>query len=256
MELLILMVSRRGTLISREEIIDKLWGRDVFVETEHGINTAVRKIRQTLRDDPENPRFIKTLKGRGYRFDAKIIRSEKTAGSDSGENESISTVSLDRNESDPTSSHLIPQEVTHYTALGVIGADGRRMRFGKFTAKSRWISVGATLLTLLCTIGIWRFARNRWDVPLPPIEVVPLVGLPVWSSSRFFARRQPGRLCSPGHGESRDLHDGGRGREVAAPNEQFWRLLSKVVTGWPTGRFPSPLRRGSCYLRDSSFWWY
>lgn len=177
MELLILMVSREGALISREEIIDKLWGRDVFVETEHGINTAVRKIRQTLRDDPENPRFIKTLKGRGYRFDAKIIRSEKTAGSDSAENESISTVSLDRNESDPTSSHLIPQEVTHYTALGVIGADGRRMRFGMFTAKSRWISVGATLLTLLCTIGIWRFARYRWDVPLPPIEVMPLVGL-------------------------------------------------------------------------------
>ena len=77
MELLILMVSREGALISRVEIIDKLWGRDVFVETEHGINTAVRKIRQTLRDDPENPRFIKTLKGRGYRFDAKIIRSEK-----------------------------------------------------------------------------------------------------------------------------------------------------------------------------------
>ncbi len=91
MELLILMVSREGALVSREEIIDKLWGRDVFVETEHGINTAVRKVRQTLRDDPENPRFVKTLKGRGYRFDAKIIRSEKTAGSDSGENESIST---------------------------------------------------------------------------------------------------------------------------------------------------------------------
>src|SRR5262249_15497320 len=47
MELLILLISRQGGLVSREEIAEKLWGQDVFIETEHGINTAVRKIRQT-----------------------------------------------------------------------------------------------------------------------------------------------------------------------------------------------------------------
>jgi len=68
MELLILLISRRGELVSREEIIAKLWGQDVFIETEHGINTAVRKIRQTLGDDPERPRFVQTVVGKGYRF--------------------------------------------------------------------------------------------------------------------------------------------------------------------------------------------
>jgi len=67
MELLILLISRQGKLVSREEIVEKLWGRDVFIETEHGINTAIRKIRQALGDDPENPRFVRTLKGKGYR---------------------------------------------------------------------------------------------------------------------------------------------------------------------------------------------
>src|SRR5438874_4903171 len=68
MELLILLISRRGELVSREEIIAKLWGQDVFIETEHGINTAVRKIRQILGDDPERPRFVQTVVGKGYRF--------------------------------------------------------------------------------------------------------------------------------------------------------------------------------------------
>jgi DNA-binding winged helix-turn-helix (wHTH) protein/tetratricopeptide (TPR) repeat protein len=68
MELLILLISRQGELVSREEIIEKLWGQDVFIETEHGINTAVRKIRQTLGDDPERSRFVQTVVGKGYRF--------------------------------------------------------------------------------------------------------------------------------------------------------------------------------------------
>lgn len=72
MELLILLVGRRGELVSREEIIEKLWGREVFIETEHGINTAVRKIRQTLGDDPERPTFVQTVVGKGYRFCAVV----------------------------------------------------------------------------------------------------------------------------------------------------------------------------------------
>jgi TolB-like protein/DNA-binding winged helix-turn-helix (wHTH) protein/Tfp pilus assembly protein PilF len=72
MELLILLVSRNGDLVSRQEIVESLWGKDVFVDTEHSINTAVRKIRHALGDDPDNPRFVKTLVGKGYRFSATI----------------------------------------------------------------------------------------------------------------------------------------------------------------------------------------
>jgi TolB-like protein/DNA-binding winged helix-turn-helix (wHTH) protein len=68
MELLILLLERQGSVVTRQEIVDRLWGKNVFVDTEHGINTAVRKIRQALRDDPEQPRFILTVSGKGYRF--------------------------------------------------------------------------------------------------------------------------------------------------------------------------------------------
>ena len=73
MELLILLVERRGGLVSREEIAERLWGKDAFHDVDHGINTAIRKVRQALRDDPEKPRFVETLTGRGYRFAAPVI---------------------------------------------------------------------------------------------------------------------------------------------------------------------------------------
>jgi TolB-like protein/DNA-binding winged helix-turn-helix (wHTH) protein/Tfp pilus assembly protein PilF len=68
MDLLILLLEKKGDVVSREEIIERIWGKDVFVDSEAGVNTAIRKIRQSLHDDPENPRFIQTLVGRGYRF--------------------------------------------------------------------------------------------------------------------------------------------------------------------------------------------
>ncbi len=71
MELLILLLERQGTVVTRQEIVDRLWGKDVFVDTEHGINTAIRKVRQALKDDPDQPRFVYTVSGKGYRFVAE-----------------------------------------------------------------------------------------------------------------------------------------------------------------------------------------
>jgi TolB-like protein/DNA-binding winged helix-turn-helix (wHTH) protein/Flp pilus assembly protein TadD len=73
MDLLILLVQRRGELVSREEIAGSLWGKDVFLDVDHSINTAIRKIRVVLRDDPEKPQFVETVVGKGYRFAAPVI---------------------------------------------------------------------------------------------------------------------------------------------------------------------------------------
>ena len=51
LELLILLVSQKGHLVSRREIVEKLWERDVYVDTDHSINTAIRKLRYLLRDE-------------------------------------------------------------------------------------------------------------------------------------------------------------------------------------------------------------
>ena len=72
MDLLLLLVERRNDLVSRAEIVELLWGKDVFVDVETGVHTAMRKIRQALRDSAEAPTFIETVPGRGYRFIATV----------------------------------------------------------------------------------------------------------------------------------------------------------------------------------------
>jgi eukaryotic-like serine/threonine-protein kinase len=72
MEVLYVLVERQGQLVTREEIIEKLWGKDVFLDTDNAINTAIRKIRRILKDDPGQPRFVQTVTGRGYRFIGQI----------------------------------------------------------------------------------------------------------------------------------------------------------------------------------------
>ena len=67
-KLLVLLAERAGKLVTREEIQEALWGEDQFVEFDHAINTAVKKIRTALDDDAEHPRLLETLPRKGYRF--------------------------------------------------------------------------------------------------------------------------------------------------------------------------------------------
>jgi TolB-like protein/DNA-binding winged helix-turn-helix (wHTH) protein/Tfp pilus assembly protein PilF len=73
MELLLLLVEQRGEIVTRDQIVERVWGKDVFLDTDNSINAAIRKIRQILKDDPEEPRFVQTVTGRGYRFIAPVI---------------------------------------------------------------------------------------------------------------------------------------------------------------------------------------
>jgi Tol biopolymer transport system component/DNA-binding winged helix-turn-helix (wHTH) protein len=79
MEILILLVEKEGALASRDEIVARVWSAHVQVDTEHSINTAVRKIRLALHDDPGRPRFVETVVGKGYRFVAPVASVEPGA---------------------------------------------------------------------------------------------------------------------------------------------------------------------------------
>lgn len=68
LQLLMYLVDNQRQLVTRERIAAALWGDDVFVDVEQGINTAIRKIRIALDDDSSQPRFLQTVVGRGYRF--------------------------------------------------------------------------------------------------------------------------------------------------------------------------------------------
>ena len=75
--LLTLLASRAGELVTRAEIQKTLWEEGRFVEFDHAVNTAIKKVREALDDDPENPRIIETLPRKGYRFIAPVQWEEE-----------------------------------------------------------------------------------------------------------------------------------------------------------------------------------
>jgi DNA-binding winged helix-turn-helix (wHTH) protein/tetratricopeptide (TPR) repeat protein len=68
MDLLIFLVGRREQMVSREDIVKKIWRSDLFIDTDRNVNNIVRKIRAALGDDSTKPRFLETVVGKGYRF--------------------------------------------------------------------------------------------------------------------------------------------------------------------------------------------
>ena len=78
--ILSLLLERPGEIVSREEMRAKLWASDTFVDFEHSLNSAVKKLRAALGDSPENPRYIETLPRLGYRFIAPVEEVFSTAG--------------------------------------------------------------------------------------------------------------------------------------------------------------------------------
>ena len=73
-QVLLILLARPGELVTREEISKQLWPDGTFVDYEHGVNSAVNRIREALGDQARNPRFIETLARRGYRFVAPVQR--------------------------------------------------------------------------------------------------------------------------------------------------------------------------------------
>ena len=84
LQLLMFLIENHRKLVTREQIADALWGKDVFVDSEQGINTAIRKIRMALDDDSAQPQFLQTVVGRGYRFVAAINVDEGSASPSEG----------------------------------------------------------------------------------------------------------------------------------------------------------------------------
>src|ERR1700719_3780989 len=78
-KVLLLLLERPAGIVTREEMRQRLWGAETFVDFDHGLNTAVNKIRDALGDSASTPRYVETVPGKGYRFLAPV-----TADSDRG----------------------------------------------------------------------------------------------------------------------------------------------------------------------------
>ncbi len=71
-QVLLVMLERPGEIVTREDLQQRLWPADTFVDFDHSLNTAINKLREALRDSAANPRFIETKAKRGYRFIAPV----------------------------------------------------------------------------------------------------------------------------------------------------------------------------------------
>jgi predicted ATPase/serine/threonine protein kinase len=113
MELLLLLVEKKGELVTRDQIIERIWGKDVFLDTDNSINAAVRKVRLVLKDDPLHPRFLQTITGRGYRFIGPVVEAHPA-----------SAVVAAGPQVAAGEENLIGKVISHYRILSELGAGG------------------------------------------------------------------------------------------------------------------------------------
>src|SRR5215469_16250421 len=123
-QVLQMLVLNAGKLVTREEIQKKLWPNDTVVEFDHGINTAIQKLRQALGDSADKPSYIQTVARRGYRL---IVPVEAVDSSCSDE-PAAEAIAREEDDTAPgtklKSSSLTGKTVSHYRVLEIIGGGG------------------------------------------------------------------------------------------------------------------------------------
>jgi cholera toxin transcriptional activator len=126
-QVLVLLLERPGELLSREEIARELWPDGTFVDYEHGVNSAVNRVREALSDTAASPRFIETLARRGYRFVAPVesIAGEPASGAGTSVASFSNTSASDRESGAGSDS---PGEAAVETAAGTTFGTGARAR--------------------------------------------------------------------------------------------------------------------------------
>ena len=172
MELLILLASRKGQLVTRAEIAQRLWSSEVFVDTEHGINTAIRKLRYLLRDDSEDPKFIQTISGMGYRFIAPLV-AVGTPATDF-------PATLEPTDSDTGTPPEAPKSVSQKLS--------RKPLAVQVAIVARFVAL--TIVFIVMAIGPRQIAGLLHGDPNPPITslaVIPLDNLSGDPNQEYFA---------------------------------------------------------------------
>jgi Tol biopolymer transport system component/DNA-binding winged helix-turn-helix (wHTH) protein len=148
---LICLLERPGEVVTREEIQQRLWGNDTIVDFDHSLGTAINKLRESLGDSAENPRFIETLARRGYRFLAPVT----VVGNGAADKP---LAELETGGTRPVAAEVVALRAAAETS-GVIGEKKPRIRL--------WICAAAGVLCALAA-GYWTGVRERPAYTAPP----------------------------------------------------------------------------------------
>jgi TolB-like protein/DNA-binding winged helix-turn-helix (wHTH) protein/Tfp pilus assembly protein PilF len=166
MELLILLVEKKDQMVGREEIIGRLWGKEVFLDTEQGVNTAVRKIRLALHDDPERPRYLQTVVGKGYRF--------------------IGPITIASNGSKAIETQSEPQSLSSEPVNPPTAPSTRRSGFQIALIVAAILVIPAVLIFLTNLFGLRHRLLNR-NLQIRSIAVLPMENLSGDPAQDYFA---------------------------------------------------------------------
>jgi len=164
-QVLKLLLTRPGELVTREELRRELWPSDTFVDFEHGLNAAVNKLRQVLGDDADDPRYVETLPRRGYRFIGGVT---PTAGA-KGQSGVIEVSSNQKVRSD-SAERLAADSPYLNCETDTAGTDALQPKFDAerrtISGSALWISVPLVLIVALLLGIFW------WHRPLPQPRIV------------------------------------------------------------------------------------
>jgi TolB-like protein/DNA-binding winged helix-turn-helix (wHTH) protein/Tfp pilus assembly protein PilF len=173
LELLVLLVTKHGQVVTRDEIARCLWEREVFVDIEHGINTAIRKIRQVLGDSSDLPRFVQTISGSGYRFIALVTAVEPEVAEPT--EPSGDPVDLPPDPPEISATHVIPAATKPHHRLWVV------------TALCVSVLVTISILTLGPHPLAARFLDRDTHAAIASLAVLPLNNLSGDPNEEYFA---------------------------------------------------------------------
>jgi TolB-like protein/DNA-binding winged helix-turn-helix (wHTH) protein/Flp pilus assembly protein TadD len=162
-EILLLLLEHRDEIVTRDQIVSRVWGQGVFLDTDNSIRGAIRKLRQVLKDDAETPRFIQTVTGQGYRFIALVTAPKEASAASEPEALVVPTSERDFvSELDgwlqARRLSLVEQDqgltAEKATEAGTAHGQGSRKAY-------RWLFVVALLLTasLLSFLVVWEGRR-------------------------------------------------------------------------------------------------
>jgi TolB-like protein/DNA-binding winged helix-turn-helix (wHTH) protein len=177
-QILLMLLASPGELVLREELRAKLWAGDTFVDFDHGLNSAVQRLRDCLSDTAEKPLWIETVPRRGYRFIGQVEWLPGAAGP-----------SPHNGEGAALRANVAPDQQVEVAAATPLPAP-QRSRTKPFRSTAIWIVVAVVLLLawpLIRVAARWKTVRSDGSARIRSIAVLPLENLSGDPAQDYFA---------------------------------------------------------------------